>query len=262
MFDNIITCPWKHGQLKDGVDIGAFKIVEYIKSNYCKLNYIDIPDCNESNELYNQKLFEQHINCIGNTLCIGGDHSIAIGSVLSSLFKNKLTCVIWIDAHPDIHTILSSKSGNIHGMPLSFITGLEDRWKWVNSLNFLKFEHLYYFGIREFDDFELKVIKSKKIKILQNIDDIYNVIENYDNIHISFDVDSIDPSYIPSTGTTAEYGIELSEIIDMNKYIKGNNYYNNKTINYDIVEYNPIIGSDCEKNLSRNNIILIIDSLF
>ena len=262
MFDTIITCPWKRGQSKDGVDKGAHEILEYIKLKQFELKYIDIPDCNESNELYNKKLYEQHLKCIGNTLCIGGDHSIAIGSVLSSLSKNKSSCVIWIDAHPDIHTLSSSASGNIHGMPLSFITGLENGWKWVNSLNFLDFDHLYYFGIRDIDDFELKLIKSKNIQILNSVTDIFDVCNKYDNIHISFDVDSIDPYYISSTGTSVEHGIELSEIIFMNEHIKDNIAYKNKTINFDIVEYNPKIGSDFEKINSKKSIEKLVDSLF
>lgn len=262
MFDNIITCPWKRGQQKDGVDIGATEITKYIKSLFCDKKYINIQDSDESNESYNYKLYEAHLNCIGNTLCIGGDHSIAIGSVLSSLSKSKSTCVIWIDAHPDIHTLSSSKSGNIHGMPLSFITGLENGWNWVKSLNFLKFEHLYYFGIRDIDEFELNIIKSNNIKVLKNVNDVCDVCDNYDNIHISLDVDSIDPSYISCTGTKVEYGIELSEIIYMNEYIKGNPNYKGKTINFDIVEYNPTIGSDSEKSVSKKNIELLVDSLF
>ena len=261
MFDNIITCPWKYGQSKDGVDIGSYEITEYIKSNFKDKNYIELSDHGESTELYNKKLYEQHLNCAGNTLSIGGDHSIAIGSVLSSLSKKK-TCVIWIDAHPDIHTLSSSKSGNIHCMPLSFITGLENGWKWVNSLKFLKFDDLYYFGIRDIDDFELKVIKYRNIEILKSVSDICDICEKYDNIHISFDVDSIDPFYISSTGTVVEHGIELSEIIFMNHYIKDNIDYKNKTINFDIVEYNPTIGSDFDKSVSKKNIKLIIDSLF
>jgi len=262
MFNNIITCPWKHGQVKDGVDSGAYEIMKYIKSKNNKLNFIDIPDCNESNELYNQKIYEQHLNCIGNTLTIGGDHSIAIGSVLSSLTKNKYSCVIWIDAHPDINTFASSASGNIHGMPLSFITGLENKWKWINSLNFLNFEHLYYFGIRDIDDFEFKLIKSKNIKILQNVSDVFDICNKYNNIHLSFDVDSLDPSYIPSTGTQVEHGIELSEVIYMNNYIKDNINCKDKTINFDIVEYNPLIGSDFEKSVSKQNIEYLVSSLF
>ena len=263
MFDNIITCPWKFGQSKDGVENGALDIKNYIKEK-CSgfdFNYIDINCQNNSNKEYHNEIYVQHSKCKGNTLCIGGDHSIAIGSVLASLSKIKSTCVIWIDAHPDINTFESSSSGNIHGMPLSFITGLENKWTWVNSLNYLKFEHLFYFGIRDIDSFENHIIKSKKIKILQSVSDICNICHEYDNIHISFDVDSLDPSYMSSTGTKVEHGIELSEIIYMINYIKDIICNKNKTFNFDIVEYNPNIGSEVEKIKSKETINLIIDSL-
>jgi len=265
MFDDIITCPWKFGQSKDGVQNGALEIKKYIQEKFYDIdfkNYIDVKYKNNSNEEYHKEIFEQHSKCIGNTLCIGGDHSVAIGSVLASLSKNKSTCLIWIDAHPDINTFESSKSGNIHGMPLSFITGLEDGWSWVNSLNFLKFENLFYFGIRDIDSFEYNIIKSNKIKILENVSDICNICHNYDHIHISFDVDSLDPSYMASTGTKVEHGIELSEIIYMINYIKDNICTKTTTLNFDIVEYNPSIGSEFEKLKAKETINQIINSLF
>lgn len=265
MFDNILTCQWKNGQTKHGVDEGAYKIKNYIQTKFIDFdfrNYVDIIDSNESNESYHYKVYKQHLQCVGNTLSIGGDHSIAIGTVLSSLSKNISTCVIWIDAHPDIHTFKSSVSGNVHGMPLSFITNNEKSWKWTKNLNKLKFENIFYFGLRDIDDYELNIIKSNQIKILHNIDQIKNIYDKFDNIHISFDVDSIDPIYIPSTGTSCDYGIELSEILDLFKYIKENTLLNkHKTINFDIVEYNPSIGSFLEKATSETNIQILVDSL-
>jgi arginase len=179
----------------------------------------------------------------GNTLVIGGDHSIAIGSVLSSIAKNKSeTCVIWIDAHPDIHTTVSSESGNLHGMPLSFITGYEPKWNWTNSIKKLDTRHLYYFGIRDIDHYEELFIKSHNIKILENIHEIIKVIELYENVHLSFDVDALDPEYMSSTGTRAEGGIPLCEIVDLFQ-----NLPCDKCISMDICEYNPLLGSPEEK---------------
>ena len=123
----------------------------------------------------------------------------------------------------------------------------------------MKFEHLYYFGIRDIDQFEYKTIKSNKITVLKNINEICNVCHKYENIHISFDVDSLDPSHMYSTGTRVENGIDLSEIIFLIKYIKD---YISSTVNLDIVEYNPNIGSELEKEISKETINLIIDSLF
>ena len=264
MFDNIITCNWENGQTKYGVNYGATEIKDYIYNKFLDFdyrNYIDIDHSTLLNEEYHKKVYDENINVIGNTLCIGGDHSIAIGSVLSSLSKNKDTCVIWIDAHPDIHTFDSSSSKNIHGMPLSFITGLENKWSWTDKLNKLNFKNLFYFGIRDIDDFELNIIEKYKIRVLQNIDEIKSIFADYNSIHISFDVDSLDPSYMPSTGTRSDFGIELSEILYLFGNIKDKFLYN-KLVNFDIVEYNPSIGTESDKQTSKENIKLIIDSLF
>ena len=256
MFTNIITCPCKLGQQRDGVQTGSLYMKDYIQSKFKDFDFRNYITINSDNvEIFNKNIYNEKLNMIGNTLCLGGDHSIAIGSVLSSIQDTNLrTCVIWIDAHPDIHTMSSSVSKNIHGMPLSFITGLEKSWNWVTNLHKLSFDNLYYFGIRDIDNFEKQTIITNKIKILKDINEIKSIFSQYDKIHISFDVDSLDPSYMTSTGTISSDGIELTEIIDLFKYIQ--NY--NKPINLDIVEFNPSIISEN----STNSIHSILNCIF
>lgn len=93
-------------------------------------------------------------------LTLGGDHSISSSSVLASMHKHPKLKVIWVDAHPDIHTYNSSVSGNTHGMPLSICTGLEKK-HWASRMNLRKldFNDLVYVGIRDIDDFEAEVIE-------------------------------------------------------------------------------------------------------
>ena len=75
--------------------------------------------------------------------------------------------VIWIDAHPDIHTYKSTVSGNKHGTPLSVCVGLEKmHWTSRMTLRNLPFANLTYVGIRDIDDFEAKTIAEKKIRHL------------------------------------------------------------------------------------------------
>merc|ERR1712062_561253 len=114
---------------------------------------------------YHQELFKARIKCYDNTLVAGGDHSVAIGSLLGSLHEfeetkptvNSRLGVIWIDAHADINTLESSESGNVHGMPLAFITGIDRSWNWVNDLDLkLDFSDLYYWGIRDIDNAEIE----------------------------------------------------------------------------------------------------------
>ena len=98
------------------------------------------------------------------------------------------------------------------------------------------------------------------ISVLSNVNEILSIIDKYDNIHISFDVDSIDPQYMYSTGTVSENGIDLSEIMYLfNKILL---FQSIKTINMDIVEYNPFIGTEQEQNVSLKTMKSLIDSLF
>lgn len=257
-FQNLLVCPWNKGQDKQGVEDGAYMlnylIADKIKVQSSVLKYTT------SCELYSKLIYDSVLNFSGNNIIVGGDHSISIGTALATINRtDKKSCVIWIDAHPDINTLNSSFTGNIHGMPLSFITGLENSWKWTKHVQKLDFKDLYYFGIRDIDPFETDVIFNKKITVLNNIDEIINVIKKYDNIHISFDVDSLDPSYMFSTGTKSENGIEISEINDLFKEI---HKFNNKNFNIDIVEFNPYIGNEHQKSVSINNLNIILNSLF
>ena len=112
--------------------------------------------------------------------------------------QNKLA-VIWIDAHADINTLESSESGNVHGMPLAFITGIDKSWNWVNSTNLkLDFNDLYYWGIRDLDNFEIDIIDKYGIKVCSDKEDVMSIVDQYQHIHTSLDIDGLDPKYAPS----------------------------------------------------------------
>lgn len=151
--------------------------------------------------------------------------------------------MIWIDAHPDIHTYKSTVSGNKHGTPLSVCMGLE-KMHWVSrmSLKNLPPQNLTYVGIRDIDDFEGEVIKEKKIRHL-SASDCVEFIKNLDRpIHISFDVDALDPTLVTSTGTRVPNGMfpqEVESIIEAALQL-------NKLVSLDIVEFNEKLGDPVE----------------
>ncbi|MCW9064818.1 MAG: arginase [Ignavibacteriaceae bacterium] len=162
-------------------------------------------------------------------LCIGGDHSMALGTIsgiASYCKKNKQKLgVIWIDAHSDMNTDETSPSGNIHGMPLASLLGLGCD-ELVNLLGFspkLDPENCALIGIRSIDEAEKVNIKKLGVPIytMNDIDKlgIHRIIakvlkqfrEKVDHIHISFDVDSVDPSVAPGVGTPVSGGLSYRE---------------------------------------------------
>lgn len=207
------------------------------------------------NEAYHYQVFKRRKQHYDNTLVIGGDHSVAVGSVLGSLAAlpdDKRMAVIWIDAHADINTIESSLSGNIHGCPLSFITGLDKSWNWVNqrNVNKLNFKDLYYWGIRDLDNFELEVIDKYGIKVCESKEEVMSIVDEYDYVHTSLDIDGLDPKYAPSTGTKAENGLELDDVIEYLLHVR----HENKSRGADLVEYNPDIGTHEEQQTTRHTV--------
>lgn len=173
-------------------------------------------------------------------LAIGGDHSIASSSTLASLQKFRSLHVIWVDAHPDIHTYTSTVSGNTHGTPLSVCTGIEKtHWASRLSLKLLDFSRLIYVGIRDIDDFEGETIEKYNIKHYTPQQAIDFMRANKDlPIHISFDVDALDPKYISSTGTRVDDGLHPEEV----REIIAESLVEDQLKSLDVVEFNHELG--------------------
>jgi len=142
------------GQRRPGVDSGAQYIYNNCFKDICEEQPFVVQNIQFESQYGYQKLYGQCRNLI-KPLTLGGDHSVASSSVLASLQKFRNMHVIWIDAHPDIHTYSSTVSGNTHGTPLSVCTGIEKtHWASRLSLKNLDFNRLIYVGIRDIDDFE------------------------------------------------------------------------------------------------------------
>jgi arginase len=107
-------------------------------------------------------------------LTLGGDHSIAIGTIAGTAeaVRKRLgreMAVIWVDAHADINTPESSDSGNIHGMPVAFLTGLakddkKDTFGWLRDEQRISVKKLVYIGLRDVDSGEKRILKEHGIK--------------------------------------------------------------------------------------------------
>jgi arginase len=157
-------------------------------------------------------------------LVLGGDHSIAMGSITGVTRARGEHGVIWVDAHADFNTPDSSPSGNVHGMPLSAVCG---RNKILDALPGasprVKEERVVLIGIRDVDAKESELVNESGITAftMRDIDErgMRRVIEDaieiaskgVAHVHLSFDIDAVDPRWAPGSGTLVEGGVSYRE---------------------------------------------------
>jgi arginase len=185
-------------------------------------------------------------------LVIGGDHSLGIGSISgASRFHDNLA-VIWIDAHGDINTYETSPSSNAHGMPLSAALGKGE----PSLINVyydgakVKPQNVYIIGARDLDKGEIQLAQElslnlytmdhvRRIGIDNTIEQVLNKIKssNVDGIHLSFDIDVLDKSLVPGTGTPVDNGFNVDDIKGILKKLLATNLVKSM----DLVELNPLL---------------------
>lgn len=218
-----------------------------------KMKYLD--EVVKSNIGLADKVYESLKNSY-LPLVIGGDHSLALGSIAgSSKFFNDNFAVIWVDAHGDINTHESSPSGNIHGMPLASSMGIghEILTNLYSSSQKVKPENVFLLGCRDLDLGELKLINEYNLNVwtmkdikAKGIETVLNELlkaikkNNVKNIHFSFDIDSLDPSYVPGTGTPVQDGLTFLEGKQLIESI-----INTSLVRaVDFVEFNPFLDEN------------------
>lgn len=185
---------------------------------------------------------------------IGGDHSIAIGTIKGVLQHKPNLGVIWFDAHGDINTPETSPSGNIHGMPVAVLLGLGDEeLRSIGGIDTkLKKENVVYIGSRDLDAGEREAMKTLGIKVftMYEIDDlgikavmaeaIKIASDGTDGIHVSFDMDVLDPSVAPGTGTKVPGGMGYREGHFALEMIAKTE----KLVSVEFVEVNPLLDRE------------------
>jgi arginase len=213
---------------------------------------------------------------VGNyPIVLSGDHSSALGTIsgLKSANPQARIGVIWLDAHTDIHSPFTSPSGNIHGMPLAAALGLDNLQYQINQpdeatmLQWYKMKNigiegpkilpqdLIYFGIRDYEEAEEKVINDQKIKFfkveelrfkgLENcVQEAIQLLSNCDLIYISFDVDSMDCDRISyGTGTPVPAGFNPEEVIQIIQLFQATG----KVKCIELTEINPLLDNKGNK---------------
>lgn len=222
----------------------------------CKLLAISVEDC----------LLEEKF-----PLVFSGDHSSAIGTIsgIKSAFPDKTLGVIWIDAHADLHAPYTTPSGNLHGMPLAAVLGIDNLENQINDIDEetkkywnklksigtsnakLRSEHLIYFGVRDTEPPEENLIEKLAIKkypvekvrnrsIKVCVADALQQLAACDIVYVSFDVDSMDSELISNgTGTPVPKGFDPTEITEILQEIIASG----KVICIELVEVNPLLDS-------------------
>lgn len=255
-----------------------FNIKNYIVEKDNIKKSLDSDDLRK-NEIYinkfTKKIFDTSLNILSNNkipLLIGGDHSCVIGNALASQKNNKNIGIIWVDAHIDYNTFDTTITGNIHGLPLAAINGLcKDLTNFITD-NYINPKNTVVVGYRAQEEncnLEMNNIKKMGVTVFTTEDikkegpnnimkkaiDIAS--KNTNGMHISLDLDVLDPTIAPGVSIPEDNGIndiEMYEIVD--EILKHKNLI--KSI--DLVELNPSFDKDDKtKNIALNILNKIIN---
>jgi len=217
-------------------------------------------------------------------IVVGGDHSIAIGSVSGTkmAFPEQRLGVIWIDAHADLHTPWTTPSGNVHGMPLALLMNIEkkgrnrprvftmDTWDRLRKIGTngpkLLPSDLVFIGLRDYEPEEKAILDEHRIKVITvetvrkkgadaAVKEALAHLSACERIHVSFDVDSLDPSISVGTGTPVPNGLFADEASLLLQGL----CRDHKTVTLDVVEINPSLDWN---NAMAEATLKILEPLF
>ncbi|MDB2673064.1 arginase [Flavobacteriaceae bacterium] len=289
-----------------GIDALEIAAINAENDFFNRYPFIDVPTHNES--IYDKvnNTFAKRINFVAEQcervcdvtsmvlrqqhfpLVISGDHSSALGTLagITHAHPGKTVAAIWIDAHADLHTPLSSPSGNIHGMPLAAALGLDNEKYGVNTIDEatkkswdqikalgggqpkIKPEHLLYFGLRSTEEAEDNVIEDLGIRtyavheiryrsMAVCLQEAIESLKEVDLIYITFDVDSMDCDLISKgTGTPVSKGFDPAEI----KQLIQGFISTNKVVCLEVCEINPLL--DEKGNKMAETAFEIVNEIF
>ncbi|MDS0258440.1 arginase [Haloarcula sp. S1CR25-12] len=184
-------------------------------------------------------------------LVLGGDHSIAIGTVAGAAGPDESLGVVWFDAHGDFNTPRTTPSGNIHGMALAAILGKGsfggEAWAHTPAVSE---SNVALVGLRDLDDGEQRLVRESDVTAytMSDIDarglpavvsealDI--ATDGTDAIHVSLDLDWLDPSEAPGVGTPVRGGVSYREAHSAMEAVAR---YRDQLRSFELVEVNPIL---------------------
>ncbi len=286
---HLIGAPLDLGQSRRGVDMGPSAIryagiserLKLLGHSISDIGNVEVPVREHlpareapgyASEIYDvcTALYECGLKSVQQNaipLFLGGDHSIAIGTV-AAVSEITSTGVIWIDAHGDFNIPQTSPNGNIHGMPVSILLGygLEKLINVGRKGAKLLSQNIVLLGTRDLDYDERTMLRSSGIRIfsMREIDergiasvirDAIKYLSHVTNIHISLDMDALDPMVAPGVGTPSTGGLSYREAHLMMQILNDCG----KIRSADVVEINPILDN---KNITAEIAVELMASLF
>ena len=208
-------------------------------------------------EKFNTNLYKNMVDKIKEEyfpIMIGGDHSATIASALASAKVNIDVGIIWIDAHTDYNTFETTVTGNIHGLPLAAINGYKNsELRYYHDGKVIQPSRTVIIGARSIDEAEKDNVKYSGVTVfttqdikekgIETIMDEAFKIAGYKTkgIHISYDLDIIDPDIAPGVSVPEFDGINEEEAMQINEYIIN---HMKSVLSYDLVEFNPLRDVD------------------
>jgi arginase len=211
-----------------------------------------LPEVSAWVELLSQAAYDASAE--GMPIFMGGDHSIAAGTVAGiarrAAEKGQPLFLLWLDAHPDFHSLESTVSGNIHGTPLAYLTGQAGFGGGLPPLQAtVDPKRVAMFGIRSVDQAERQALGHCGISVfdMRAIDEhgiapllsrfLDRVTAENGLLHVSFDVDFLDPAIAPAVGTTVQGGATFREAHLVMEMLHDSGLVSS----LDIVELNPFL---------------------
>lgn len=255
----------------DGAQLGPVQLMNDIKSFYQEESTIMLQDKdiiksrNLSDRRKNEYEIDKYNTALYNTIVekmkadyfpilIGGDHSVAAASALASAKIHDNIGIIWFDAHTDYNTFDTTVTGNIHGLTLAAITGYKNHeLRYFHKGNIIQTSKAVVVGARSIDDWEKDNVKYSGITVFTDqdikekgleavIEEAFRIAtERTKGVHISFDLDLIDPEIAPGVSVPEFDGISEEEALEINKLILK---HLDKVVSYDLVEFNPLRDKD------------------
>ncbi|KAM9773247.1 arginase-1 isoform X1 [Syngnathus typhle] len=275
----IVGAPFSKGQPRDGVELGpdairAEGLVRKLQAQGCVVK--DYGNLTFEDVLPDEPVGRvKHPRAVGNAnlrlseavravkrnghtaVVLGGDHSLAIGSVHGHASAVGDVSLVWVDAHADINTPLSTPTGNMHGQPVSYLLHelrpkipILPNFSWMSSC--VSAKHFVYIGLRDLDPEEHYLLKLASVKAfsMTQVDalGVGRVMEETCDflckdgarrpIHLSYDVDALDPAVTPATGTPVPGGLTYREGVYIAEHIANTGLLSA----VDVVEVNPAVG--------------------